>query len=53
MVGTEKRISVVAQDIVEHCERRSETLSDKAMIVCMSRRIYLDLYNAIIALRPE
>lgn len=53
MVGTEKRISMVARDIVEHFERRLEAMDGKGMIVCMSRRICVDLYNAIIKLRPE
>ncbi len=53
MVGTEKRISQIAQDIIEHFERRLEAMEGKAMIVCMSRRICVDLYDAIIALRPE
>ncbi len=53
MVGTEKRIGVIAQDIVEHFERRLEAMDGKAMIVCMSRRICVDLYNAITKLRPQ
>jgi type I restriction enzyme R subunit len=53
MVGTEKRIGLVAKDIVEHFEKRLEAMDGKGMIVCMSRRICVDLYNAIIKLRPE
>jgi type I restriction enzyme R subunit len=53
MVGTEKRIALVAEDIVEHFERRLEAMDGKAMIVCMSRRICVALYNAIIKLRPQ
>ncbi len=53
MVGTEKRLGLVARDIVEHFERRFEAMDGKAMIVCMSRRICVDLYDAIIRLRPE
>jgi type I restriction enzyme R subunit len=53
IVGTEKRVGLVAQDIVDHFEKRLEALDGKAMIVCMSRRICADLYNAIIKLRPE
>jgi len=53
IVGTNKRITLVAKDIVEHFERRLEAMEGKAMIVCMSRRICVDLYNAIIQLRPE
>jgi type I restriction enzyme R subunit len=53
LVGAEKRINLVAQDIVEHFERRQEIIDGKAMIVCMSRQICVDLYNAIIQLRPD
>lgn len=53
VVGAEKRIKLVAQDIVEHFERRQEAMQGKAMIVCMSRLICFDLYNAIVTLRPE
>ncbi|MEM4254484.1 MAG: type I restriction endonuclease subunit R [Candidatus Woesearchaeota archaeon] len=53
VVGTEKRVKLIAKDIVNHFEKRLETLKGKGMIVCMSRRICVDLYNAIIKLRPE
>ena len=53
MVGTEKRIGLIAKDIVDHFERRLEAMDGKAMIVCMSRRICVDLYNAIVKLRPS
>lgn len=53
IVGTEKRIKELASDIVSHWEARREVLAGKAMIVTMSRRIAVDLYAAIIALRPE
>ncbi len=53
LVGAEKRIKLVAQDLVNHFERRLEAMDGKAMIVCMSRRICIDLYNAIIAIRPN
>jgi type I restriction enzyme, R subunit len=52
IVGTEKRVSVIARDLVEHFEKRQEAMVGKAMIVCMSRRICVDLYNAIVKLRP-
>lgn len=52
IVGTEKRVSLVARDVVDHFEKRLEAMDGKAMIVCMSRRICVDLYNAIIKLRP-
>ncbi len=53
MVGSEKRIGMIAQDIVDHFEKRLEAMDGKAMVVCMSRRICVDLYNAIIKLRPQ
>ena len=53
MVGTEKRIGLIAQDIVDHFAKRLEVMDGKAMVVCMSRRICVDLYNALIKLRPE
>jgi len=53
MVGTDKRIRLVSQDIVDHFEKRLEAMDGKAMIVCMSRRICVDLYEAIRKLRPQ
>ncbi len=53
IVGTENRLNRVAQDLVTHFGRRQETLDGKAMIVCMSRRICVDLYNALVALKSE
>jgi type I restriction enzyme R subunit len=53
LVGAERRIAVVASDLVAHFERRLETMDGKAMIVCMSRRICVELYGALIALRPD
>jgi type I restriction enzyme R subunit len=53
IVGNEKRIQRVAQDIVEHFEARLETMDGKGMIVTMSRRIAIALYNALIELRPD
>ncbi len=53
LVGNPDRIKVVAEDLVRHFERRSEGLDGKAMIVCMSRRICVAVYEALIALRPE
>jgi type I restriction enzyme R subunit len=52
VVGAEKRLAVVARDIVEHFERRLEAMDGKAMIVCMSRRICVELYREIVKLRP-
>jgi type I restriction enzyme, R subunit len=53
IVGSEKRLDLVARDIVEHYEQRLEAMEGKAMIVCMSRRICVDLYDKIAHLRPE
>ncbi|MCQ4158808.1 type I restriction endonuclease subunit R [Roseomonas sp. GC11] len=53
LVGAEKRIALIARDIVDHFEARLVALDGKAMIVCMSRRICVALYDAIIALRPD
>lgn len=53
MVGTEKRIGLVAQDIVDHFEKRLGAMDGKAMIVCMSRRICVEMYEAIRRLRPQ
>jgi len=52
VVGAQKRIRLVAQDIVNHFEHRLEALDGKAMVVCMSRRICVELYNEIVRLRP-
>ncbi|MGB9937402.1 MAG: type I restriction endonuclease subunit R [Methanobacterium sp.] len=53
IVGSERRIKKIAEDIVAHFEDRLNTIDGKGMIVCMSRRICVDLYNEIIKLRPE
>ena len=53
VVGNPKRIDLVAADLVQHYERRLEAMEGKAMIVCMSRRICVEMYNAIIKLRQE
>jgi type I restriction enzyme R subunit len=53
LVGADERIKLVAADLVAHWEKRLEAMDGKAMIVCMSRRICIDLYNALIALRPD
>jgi type I restriction enzyme R subunit len=53
LVGSDKRINLVAQDIVTHYENRVAALDGKAMIVCMSRRICIKLHDAIVKLRPE
>ena len=53
LVGSEKRLQRVAEDLVRHYEDRVQAMDGKAMIVCMSRRICVALYNEIIKLRPE
>ncbi len=53
VVGTEKRLRLVAQDLVRHFEDRLGAMDGKGMIVCMSRRICVDLYNYLVELRPE
>ncbi|MBY3395120.1 type I restriction endonuclease subunit R [Rhizobium laguerreae] len=53
LVGAEKRLKQIAADLVAHLEKRIGGLPGKAMAVCMSRRICVDLYKEIVALRPE
>ncbi|QIN28889.1 type I restriction endonuclease subunit R [Brevibacterium luteolum] len=53
VVGAEARLDLVARDIVEHWEKRRESLFGKGMIVTMSRRIAVRLYEKIVALRPD
>jgi len=53
LVGSEKRMATIAKDIVAHFSQRQAVFEGKGMIVSMSRRIAADLYDAIIALKPE
>jgi type I restriction enzyme R subunit len=53
IVGADKRLKIVAQDIVEHFEKRLEAIDGKGMIVCMSRRICVELYRELVRLRPD
>ena len=53
LVGTEKRLNLIAEDLVKHFETRLEVMDGKAMIVCMSRRICVELYKAITKIRPD
>ena len=53
IVGTEKRLKLIAQDIVAHFKQRLEALDGKAMVVCMSRRICIALYRELVRLRPD
>lgn len=53
LVGSERRLGEIAKDLVAHLEARLEAMDGKAMAVCMSRRICVDLYDQIVKLRPE
>lgn len=53
LVGSPQRIERIAADLVSHFEQRCEALAGKAMVVVMSRRIAVALYQALIALRPD
>ena len=53
IVGAEPRLTLVARDIIEHFDQRLEALDGKAMVVCMSRRICIDLYGELVRLRPD
>lgn len=53
LVGSEPRIKQIAQDIVTHFEDRTATIEGKGMIVAMSRQIAVDLYDAIVSIRPS
>ncbi|HDR7319933.1 type I restriction endonuclease subunit R [Bacillus toyonensis] len=53
VVGSPNRVKKLAYDIVQHYEEKSKTIAGKAMVVCMSRRICVDLYDEIVKLRPE
>ena len=52
VVGADKRVKQIAEDIVDHFDQRLEALEGKAMVVCMSRRICIDLYRELVRLRP-
>jgi type I restriction enzyme R subunit len=52
VVGAENRIKLIAADLVQHFENRLMAMDGKAMVVCMSRRICVELHQAIVALRP-
>lgn len=53
IVGAPRRLELLARDIVEHFEQRLAALEGKGMIVCMSRRIAVELYREIVRLRPQ
>jgi type I restriction enzyme R subunit len=53
LVGAEQRLKLIARDLVNHYEERYAVMEGKAMIVCMSRRICVELYKEIVALKPQ
>lgn len=53
LVGEPKRIALIASDLVAHFEKRLVAMDGKVMVVCMSRRICVDLHDAILKLRPK
>lgn len=53
IIGSPNRIKSLAKDFIAHWEKRRDNSFGKCMIVCMSRKICVDLYNKIISLRPE
>jgi type I restriction enzyme R subunit len=53
LVGADKRLDAVVADILEHFDARIEAIDGKALIVCMSRRICVEVYNRIAAVRPD
>ena len=53
LVGAGKRLDAVVEDILAHFDARLVAINGKAMIVCMSRRICVDVYDRIVAARPE
>ena len=53
IVGAEERLDLIARDVVEHWEKRREALFGKGMIVAMSRRIAVRMYEKIVELRPD
>ena len=53
VVGADNRVRQIAQDIVEHLDARLEQMDGKAMVVCMSRRICVELYRELVKLHPE
>jgi len=53
IVGHRERLKTVAADIVDHFEKRQEVFDGKAMIVCISRRVAVELYDEIIKLQPH
>ncbi len=53
IVGTRQRLRLVAEDVVAHFDERTDAMEGKAMVVCMSRRICVDLFEELVRLRPH
>lgn len=53
IIGSKERLNLLADDIIAHYEDRQYVLTGKAMIVCMSRRIAINLYRTLLEKRPE
>lgn len=53
VIGSPNRVKKLAEDIVNHYEEKAKTIDGKAMVVCMSRRIAVDLYDEIVKIRPD
>ncbi|MFT6907518.1 MAG: type I restriction enzyme R subunit, partial [Oleiphilaceae bacterium] len=53
LVGSGPRMTQVGKDLVEHFQTRISTMPGKGMVVCMSREICVDMYDAIVAIKPE
>jgi type I restriction enzyme R subunit len=53
VVGADKRLRLIARDLVDHFAQRLSAMDGKAMVVCMSRRICMDLHDEIVKLRPD
>lgn len=53
VIGAQDRLEMLSKDIIEHYEQREDILNGKAMIVCMTRKIAINLYKEILEKRPE
>lgn len=53
LVGADKRLDAIVADILQHFEARLQAIEGKAMIVCMSRRICVEVYDRIVEAHPE
>ena len=53
VIGSQDRLNMLSKDIIEHYEQRADILNGKAMIVCMTRKIAINLYKEILNKRPD